>query len=326
MIGQMLGGMAAFTTVVFVTLAPQSAPAADTVTVGIISPTATSWPEYIGVRKGFFQDEGVAIDEVQIGVVEGAQALSAGSLHIMHEPCNSLITFIEKGGRNVVIDSVTITPHPGVIVSAKANDRIADLKGKVLGVPSINAGSTVMLRQLLAQKGLPRSEYELVTGTGTANLYNGLRAGAFQATWLMPPQSLAAASEGFHVLASFAEFAPDIPYNCLGINKPWHDANPKLLEKFNATWLKAVRWLYDPQNKREASQILADKSKLKLDVAESTYDEMVAKVRAFSLDGKADLPGFKKLIDVMVEGGELSAQPTGDVTRYLGGAVRQTTK
>jgi ABC-type nitrate/sulfonate/bicarbonate transport system substrate-binding protein len=300
----------------------QGASALDKITVGRISPTATSWPEYVGIKKGFFAEGGIEIDPVQIGVVEGAQALAAGSLNIMHEPCNSLTTFIEKGGKNVVIFFVTVTPHPGVVVGGKANQKIDDLKGKTLATTFINAGSTVMFRRVLEQKGLRRSDYEIVAGTGTANLYNGLKVGAYQAVWLMPPQSLAAIEDGFHILASFAEVAPDVPYNCLGANKAWYDANPALVKRFQDAWLKSTRWLYDPNNKRESAEALAAVSKLKLGVAETTYDEMVQKVKAFPLDGKADFAGFQKMIELMVEGGELQSPPKGDIRSYLGASVR----
>jgi ABC-type nitrate/sulfonate/bicarbonate transport system substrate-binding protein len=250
------------------------------------------------------------------------QALSAGSLNIMHEPCNSEVTFIEKGGKNVVVFAVTVVPHPGVIVGAKQNDEIKDLKGKTLAVTFINAGSTAMFRRLLEQKGLKPSDYELVAGSGTANLYNGLKAGAYQAVWLMPPQSIAAADGGYHILASFSEIAPDVPYNCLGANKAWYDANRKLVGKFNDAWLKGVRWLYDAKNKKEAAKILAEVSKLTPETAEKTYDEMVQKVKAFPRDGKADRAGFARMIDLMVEGGELKSAPKDDIGTLLGAAVR----
>jgi ABC-type nitrate/sulfonate/bicarbonate transport system substrate-binding protein len=314
--------VSAFATAVLAMCVSQGASAADKITVGRISPTATSWPEYAGLKRGFFAENGIEIDPVQIGVAEGAQALSAGSLNIMHEPCNSLITFIEKGGKNVVIFFVTVTPHPGVIVGGKANTKIDDLKGKTLAVTYINAGSTAMFRRVLEQKGLRKSDYELVAGTGTANLYNGLKVGAYQAVWLMPPQSLAANEDGFHILASFGEIAPDVPYNCLGANKAWYDANPQLVQRFQDAWLKSTAWLYDSKNKREAAQALADVSRLKLEVAERTYDEMIEKVKAFPTDGKADFAGFQKMIELMIEGGELQTAPKVDIRAYLGASVR----
>ena len=81
------------------TFALGAAPAlsATKVSFGQVSPTATVWPGVVAAKKGFFAANGVEMDMVSIGVSPGMQAVAAGSLNIMHNTCNAVISFIEFG-------------------------------------------------------------------------------------------------------------------------------------------------------------------------------------------------------------------------------------
>ena len=83
------------------TVALGAAPAfsATKVSFGQVSPTATVWPGVVAAKKGFFAANGVEMDTVSIGVSPGMQAVAAGSLNIMHNTCNAVISFIEFGRR-----------------------------------------------------------------------------------------------------------------------------------------------------------------------------------------------------------------------------------
>src|SRR5262245_66095488 len=81
-----------------IALAAAPALSASKVSFGQVSPTATMWPGIVATKKGFFAANGVEMDTVSIGVSPGMQAVAAGSLNIMHNTCNAVISFIEMGG------------------------------------------------------------------------------------------------------------------------------------------------------------------------------------------------------------------------------------
>jgi ABC-type nitrate/sulfonate/bicarbonate transport system substrate-binding protein len=192
----------------------QPAGAVDKVMFGQVSPTATVWPGTVATKKGFFAANNVAMDVVSIGVSPGMQAVSAGSLDIMHNTCNAPISFYEGGGTNVRISMVSMSSHPAVLIGKKGIESAVELKGKVVGTSSIKSGSTILLRRLLKSRGLGDKDYDVVAGQGSAQIFNGLQAGALDAVWLVPPQSYAAASAGYSVLGSFREVAPQFPFVC----------------------------------------------------------------------------------------------------------------
>src|SRR5262249_61506948 len=97
----------------------EPAHAATKVSFGQVSPTATTWPGIVATRKGFFAANGVEMDTVSIGVSPGMQAVASGSLNIMHNTCNAVVSFIEQGGKGTHLSIVSMGHHPGVLVTKK---------------------------------------------------------------------------------------------------------------------------------------------------------------------------------------------------------------
>src|SRR5712691_790088 len=211
-----------------------------------------------------------------------------------------------------------IARHAGVVVAKKGLASAAELKGKVVGTSSIKSGSTILLRRLLKARGLAPSDYDLVSGQGSAQIFSGLQAGALDAVWLVPPQSLTAASAGYPVIGAFKEVAPKFPFVCFVTNDAWVKSNTAAAQGFAKAWLAAVAWLYDPANRAEAVKLLADELKLSPEIAAATYDELIMKnADTYPRDGNVDLGVLRAMIDIMVEGEELPAQPQGDIRRFL---------
>jgi NitT/TauT family transport system substrate-binding protein len=291
---------------------------ASKVSFGQVSPTATVWPGIVATKKGFFAANDVEMDTVSIGVSPGMQAVAAGSLNIMHNTCNAVVSFLEMGGSGVHLSLVSMGIHPGVVVGRKGLRTASELKGKVVGTSSIKSGSTILLRQLLKARGLAPSDYDLVAGQGSAQIFSGLQAGALDAVWLVPPQSLTAVRAGYPVIGSFQEVAPKFPFVCFVTNDSWVKDNTAAAQGFAKAWLTAVAWLYDPNNRAEAEKLLAEALKLTPDIAAASYEELIVKNKdTYPRDGKVDLDVLRAMIDIMVEGEELPAKPKGDVRRYL---------
>ncbi len=294
------------------------ASAATKVSFGQVSATATMWPGVVATKKGFFAANGVEMDTVSIGVSPGMQAVAAGSINIMHNTCNAVISFIESGGGGVHLSLVSMGIHPGVVVGKKGLKSASELKGKVVGTSSIKSGSTILLRRLLKARGLEASDYDVVAGQGSAQIFSGLQAGALDAVWLVPPQSLTATAAGYPVIGTFKEVAPKFPFVCFATNDAWVKANTAAAQGFAKAWLAGVAWLYDPANRTEAEKLLAEALKLSPEIAAATYDELIVKNKdTYPRDGKPDLDVVRAMIDIMVEGEELPAKPQGDIGRYL---------
>ncbi|HEX4556105.1 MAG TPA: ABC transporter substrate-binding protein [Xanthobacteraceae bacterium] len=293
------------------------ADAIDRVAFGQVSPTATLWPGVIASKKGFFAAAGVEMEVVSIGVSPGQQAVASGSLDIMHNACNAIVAYIEQGGTGAKLSMVSMAGHPAVLIGRKGLANARDLKGKAIGTSSINSGSTILLKRLLKAKGLGDGDYDLVAGQGSAQIFQGLQAGALDAVWLVPPQSFTAAAAGYPVLGSFQEVAPKFMFVCFAVNSAWLTAKPDVAHRFARAWLQGVGWLYDPANRAEAEKLLAEELKITPQIATQSYDQLVVRDHAYPRDGKVDLDALRAVVEIMVEGKELPARPQGDVTKYV---------
>jgi ABC-type nitrate/sulfonate/bicarbonate transport system substrate-binding protein len=291
--------------------------AVERVSFGQVSATATLWPGFVATRKGFFAAAGVEMDVVSIGVSPGQQAVASGSLNIMHNACNAVIAFTEQGGVGAKLGMLSMSGHPAVLVGRKGLKDARELKGKSIGTSSINSGSTILLKRLLKAKGLNDGDYDLVAGQGSAQIFQGLQAGALDAVWLVPPQSFTAAAAGYSVLGTFQEVAPQFMFVCFAVNGDWVAAKPEAAHGFAKGWLQGVAWLYDPANRAEAEKLLADGLKITPEIAAQTYDQLVRDNKVYPRDGKIDPAALRAVIDIMVEGKELAAPPQGDVGKYI---------
>jgi NitT/TauT family transport system substrate-binding protein len=288
------------------------------VVAGQVSATATSWPAIIAQRKDFWTANGISVETVQIGVSEGMQALTSGSLNLMHSPCNTVINFIERGGKNVRIGLVTVAPHPGVLIGRKGLTNASELRGKSIGVSSVSSGSTILVRRLLKARGLNDSDYDVVGGQGTAEMFKGLQAGVFDAVWLVPPQSISAVKAGFSILGTFREVAPKFEFACFAVNTDWLKQDPEAARAFGKSWIEAVNWLYEPANRADAERYLVEEMKLPADIANKTYEEMILKHSdTYPRDGRTDLQAVRAVVNIMVEGGELTTMPKSEVREYV---------
>jgi ABC-type nitrate/sulfonate/bicarbonate transport system substrate-binding protein len=296
----------------------QPASAADKVAFGQVSPTATVWPGTVATKKGFFAANNVEMDTVSIGVSPGMQAVAAGSLDIMHNTCNAPISFYEGGGGNVRISMVSMSTHPAVLIGRKGMKGAEELKSKVIGTSAIKSGSTILLRRLLKAHGLGEKDYDVVAGQGSAQIFNGLQAGALDAVWLVPPQSYTASSAGYAVLGSFREVAPKFPFVCFVTNTQWLKTKADVGRRFVKAWLAAVSWLHDPANRAEAEKLLAAELKVSPDAVAKTYDDLIVRnPDTFPRNGRLDAEALRAMLATMVEGEELAAMPQGDIRKYL---------
>jgi ABC-type nitrate/sulfonate/bicarbonate transport system substrate-binding protein len=218
----------------------------------------------------------------------------------------------------VRISMVSMSTHPAVLIGRKGLAGFAGLKGKVVGTSSIKSGSTVLLRRLLKAHGLGDKDYDLVAGQGSAQIFNGLQAGALDAVWLVPPQSYTAASGGFPVLGTFREVAPQFPFVCFVTNTAWLKARADVGRRFVKAWLDAVDWLHHPPTYAATHPLLAAELKVSPDAAARTYEDLVLKnPDTYPRNGRLADTALSAILALMVEGEEIAARPSGDIRKYV---------
>lgn len=277
---------------------------ADPIRVGMISGSATSWPLRVAQDKGFFKQEGADV-EVLIEVDSGKllNGLAEGKYDITHQASDHFIRGVQTG-KNVVIFMTISRPIFDFVVSPDVHS-IADLKGKTIALDNPTTGYWVLFRKVFAQSGVSPDDYKLLPHLGGAEKrLAAVKDGRAQGTFLNPPLSLAAISQGFPRLTGLAEHFPDLPGSSGGTRKDWAQKHEADLVAYLRGWKRAVDWLGDPKNRDEAIAIYAKHGKTDPAQLPGTYDSFVH-------DGLVRTPlnmtGMQQVLDLLVENGQMTA-------------------
>jgi ABC-type nitrate/sulfonate/bicarbonate transport system substrate-binding protein len=121
------------------------------------------------------------------------------------------------------------------------------------------------------------------------------------ASTLNPPFSFEAAKAGKRSLGRVIDLIG--PYQASGgfVMREWAKANASLLERYIAGYVEALRYALDPAHRDESVALLGERLKLTPELAEATYQALVAPGFGLTPDARLDLEGFKAVLALRAE-------------------------
>jgi NitT/TauT family transport system substrate-binding protein len=248
--------------------------AADTVIVGAVGSASTNlWPVHIGINKGFFSAEGLAIDLVYAqSNTAVVQQLAAGSVNV--SVATGLVDPIRASdkGAPVAIVRIEVQAPPYALLAKPEIKSIADLKGKTISVGGAKDITRIFLERMLAPHGVNPGEFDMIFAGATSARFSALQSGAVDGALLTSPFSFHAEKSGFTNLGMATQYARDLPFSGVIVNRNWAQANPSEAEKFLAAYTRSIGWFGDVHNRAEAVKIMVAVSGLNLQDVETSYD------------------------------------------------------
>ena len=182
------------------------------VTVGVI-PIVDVAPIYLGVEKGFFEDEGLDVTpELAQGGAAIVPAVVSGDYQFGFSNLTSLLVASSKGlPLKAVAAGNFTTGEPGedfgaVVVpeDSKIKDA-ADLEGKTVAVNTLNNIGDTTIRKVVEEAGGDDGDVEFVE-LGFPDMPAAVDGGQVDAAWIVEPHLTVALEQGAKVVASnFAE-------------------------------------------------------------------------------------------------------------------------
>ncbi len=300
--------------------APPASAAAktDTVTYGIVSWNPLHWVVMVGTARGHFERHGVKLDIPITGSASAAvQALIGGSLHMVTTSPAAAFLAQEKASEMRQIIGV-FERSPYTLVVNPEIKRIEDLKGKVLGGTGVKTGAdTETMRVMLHAHGYQDPRDYTVAAVGSVRersqaLLNKTIWGVVQ----MEPFTSFLKDRGMVELARAADY-PNLKLMQLVVvvaMRPWYTANEDTVVRFLRGWADATEWLYDPQNKVEATKILAERMKVEERYAANAYRVFVAELKGFPARGRLNMEAVRQAAENMKI---LGGTPPADLTKYV---------
>ena len=303
-------------------LASTVARAADTVTVGLVGAvSATHWPVYIGLNKGYYAAEDLKLDMVFIQSSAAlVQQLTAGSLDLaLSTGLADPIRAIDKGGA-IAIVRIEMQAPPYALLAKPAIKTWGDLKGKTISIGGPKDITRIYLERMAIPNGVKPGDYDTVFAGATSARFSALTGGAVDAAILLPPFNFYAESAGFNSLGLTIDYARELLFAGAVVSRAWAAANKARLDKVLKVHNMSMAWFSDPKNRDEAIKIMVDAGKLKQADVEKSYD-FLHKNEFFENTGKVSKTKMGALLKALKDLGDIEGST--DVARFVLPGVTQ---
>ncbi|MCX5435609.1 MULTISPECIES: ABC transporter substrate-binding protein [unclassified Streptomyces] len=204
----------------------------------------------VAEELGFYADVGVDVETVLIeSSTDQRDRLLSGNVDVGVTAMDNLVVWNAGGGGLRIVAQVESTT-PLELVARPSVDGIEGLRGAVLGVDAVDNGFAVVLRHLLARRGLSTADYTLLPVGGVRERWEALRTESIDATLLGPPLDELAAEAGFVSLAAVEAEVPDYPGQGVVAGPAARKAGGDGLPRYLAALEAARQWLCDASDER----------------------------------------------------------------------------
>lgn len=288
-----------------------SAAAAAPVKLAIISEGVNAWPLYVAQGRRMFEAEGVAVDVTLTGSsTHQLEQMRSGGYDLGFQQSDHVVRAVETGSDLCIVMAQGHAPELS-LVAAKDVKSLADLKGRDIVVDGANSGYALLLRKLLAENGLAKTDYRFVEIGGSQERFDAMKAGKGAASWLNPPFDRNLFALGLGSLGTTTQFFPTYPGSIAACRRSWAAQNGERLVAFIRAFRGACHWLKNAANKAEAITLLPTRLNIAPELASKAFDAFVARPLP-----SIDAAGVQQVIDVYWQAEGLTT-PKGAPEKYM---------
>jgi ABC-type nitrate/sulfonate/bicarbonate transport system substrate-binding protein len=269
----------------------------------IVFPGLTNLTIFAAQHKGTFAKHGLAIELINTpNSTVLREGLAKGDYHLAHAACDNAVAMVELAKADVILAMGGDNGLNRVIVQPEINS-YADLRGKTVVVDAPNTAFALLLYKVLKNAGLNKGDYVAKPVGGTpARLKAMIEDKANAAAGIMnPPSSFTAVERGLKDMGSAARALGAYQSDTLFVMRPWAQANSDTVVRYIKAYVEGRRWVLDPANKAEATQLLADRLRIANEIAEKSYAAAVDPVDGISKDAAFDMEGFNNVLRLRAE-------------------------
>ncbi|MFD6052965.1 ABC transporter substrate-binding protein [Agromyces sp. NPDC060279] len=275
-------------------------------------------PLYLGIEQGFFEDEGLDVEVVELPDIAAATAaLQAGQLELAFVPTISALTMARQ---NVPITMVAaadgLNPaaadapldeqrnYTSAGVFASAGSGITDLTGLAgakIAVPELKGQPDGTITSVLQEAGVATDQIEWIN-LGFVPALEALRSDQIDAAFLVSPFSLEAEAAGLpRIMNPSVSFFPGgSASTSWTAAKTWAEGNPDVVERFQRGMATSSAWANEHLD--EVKQHVIDRAELKLtpaDMPQSYWPQAIDPEQLQEVDQKlVDIGFFDAPLDV----------------------------
>lgn len=268
----------ALTILMTVLLSLTDALAAERITIATPSRGLFEFPVVVAMRKGFYKDEGIDVDKVQMQPALGVKALISGDVDYLLAWGSALRAAVTGVPVKAVVGIAGRPLH--VLVARPEIKTPKDLKGRVIGVDSIAGTVDYLARVAVRHFGFePERDVKIIVTGESPTRLAALHSGAIDATPIDVAFAVKAEDEGFRRLVYLGDLI-ELPLSGIAVTDQKLQTHREQVRKVVRATVRGTR--YFKQNRNDTVQMLADYLRITPMQAAKAYD---TSVNSFSNDG-----------------------------------------
>lgn len=239
---------------------------APKVRIAYASRSTSALPQYMALQKGFFKEQGLDVEIIQMNPRLGAAAVTSGEVAFA-----TPFTSVFRGalqGLPIKLAFVHIKKGPYFLMVRPEIKEVQQLRGKKLGVATIKGTDQLVAEEMLQAKGFNISQIQAVAiGDGPVRM-QALISGAVESVCLAPPHDLMLRKMGYNPLLGPPEVG--LPSAGMLTSDKLLKENPQLVRRTLKALLRAHHHILE--NRQDSLQTLIKWLPQPLDIAEHSYD------------------------------------------------------
>ena len=266
-------------------------PAAERVTIATPSRGLFEFPVVVAMRKGFFKDEGIEVDKIQMQPAIGVKALMSGDVDYLLAWGSALRAAVTGVPIKAVLGFAGRPLH--VLIARPEIKSPRDLKGKVIGVDSVAGTVDYLSRVAVRHFGFePERDVKIIVTGESPTRLAALRAGAIDATPIDVAFAVKAEDEGFKRLVYLGDLI-ELPLSGIAVMEQKLQTQRDQIRRVVRAGVRGLRFM--KQNRNETVQMLSDYLRITPSQSARAYD---ASINSFTDDGIISDKGV--LLDVQL--------------------------
>jgi ABC-type nitrate/sulfonate/bicarbonate transport system substrate-binding protein len=265
-------------------------------------PGVTNVPIFAAEHNGFFAKNGLTIDLVYTPNSRVQRdGLAEGEYQIIQTAADNCVAMVELDKADAVIVAGGDNGFNHIIVQPEIN-QLSDMRDKTVVVDAPNTAFALLLYKALKDSGLNKGDYKVTSVGGTGERLAAMTGDKTNVAAIMGlPFIFSATAAGLKDLGSAYRSVGAYQSDSAVVMREWAAANRDSLVRYIRAVVEGRRWLLNPANKAEATQLLADKAKVPLDMAVETYAMLSEPDGGYAKDAKFDMQGFENVLKLRAE-------------------------
>ena len=246
--------------------------AQKTVRINWTAVTGAQSGMFMAQQEGLFRKNGLNVELIHIASSSrGIQAILAGEIGFSFMDGVNAAQANLKGANLVLVAGATNRQVFSLMAKSDIK-KIADLKGKKIGITRVGSSTHTSALYALSSAGLKTTDYQLLPLLEVPNIFTALSAGQIDAGVVSPPTNARAKRAGFVELMNVAKEGPEFVSVAVGTSRTFVKANEDIVRRVVRAYAEGVQIF--KANKTAALRMIQNQLRVKEpDIQEDTYSQ-----------------------------------------------------